>query len=240
MKHEERKMTGPEEVLSFWLDEVGPKGWYDASEALDQKIRDKFLTTWEGACEGKFSLWLTYPSGALAYLILTDQFPRNMFRDTGKAFASDRAALAVSKQCIERGVVDYAREAGVTADLAFSLQAWANVNMPGDYHNLHNHPHSWLSGTYYVQVPKGGDAGHRTDLNPNAISFFDPRAQANMTAIAGDGQFDPEHRVDPKAGQLLIWPAFLHHLVHPNLSEGPRVSISFNVVLKWRDEYLKA
>ena len=144
------------------------------------------------------------------------------------------------KQCIERGVVDYAREAGVTAELAFLLQAWANVNLAGDYHNLHNHPHSWLSGTYYVQVPEGRGTGHRTDLNPNAISFFDPRAQANMNAIAGDGQFDPEHRIDPVAGQLLIWPAFLHHLVHPNLSEGPRVSISFNVVLKWRDAYLKA
>jgi len=143
------------------------------------------------------------------------------------------------KQCIERGVVDYARKAGVTADLAFSLQAWANVNMPGDYHNLHNHPHSWLSGTYYVQVPRGTDTGHRTDLNSNAISFFDPRAQANMGAISGDGQFDPEHRIDPVAGQLLIWPAFLHHLVHPNLSDGTRISISFNVVLKWRDAYLQ-
>ena len=96
-------MTGPQEILEFWLDEVGPKGWYDSSDALDTQIRDRFLETWEAACEGRFSLWLTYPSGALAYIILTDQFSRNMFRGEGKAFATDRAALAAAKSAIERG-----------------------------------------------------------------------------------------------------------------------------------------
>ena len=95
-------MAGPEEILSFWLDEIGPKGWYDSSEALDQEIRDRFQDTWEAACDGRFSLWLTYPSGALAYIIRMDQFSRNMFRGTGKAFASDRAALAAAKQSIKR------------------------------------------------------------------------------------------------------------------------------------------
>jgi uncharacterized protein (DUF924 family) len=96
-------MQGPDEILSFWLDEIGPKGWYEVSDALDQTIRDRFLETWEEACEGKFSLWLTYPSGALAYIILMDQFPRNMFRGQGKAFSTDGAALAAAKSAIERG-----------------------------------------------------------------------------------------------------------------------------------------
>ena len=96
-------MVSPQQVLEFWLDEVGPKGWYDASDALDTEIRDRFHVTWRGACEGRFSLWLTYPSGALAYIILMDQFPRNMFRGEGQAFASDRAALAAAKSAIEKG-----------------------------------------------------------------------------------------------------------------------------------------
>lgn len=96
-------MVGPEEVLSFWLDEVGPDGWYDANDALDEDIRKRFLSTWEQGLEGTFSLWLTYPSGALAYIILMDQFPRNMFRGSSKAFASDRIALAAAKSSIERG-----------------------------------------------------------------------------------------------------------------------------------------
>lgn len=93
-------MITPEDVLGYWLDEVGPEGWYKSEEALDQEIRDRFEAAWTGAMEGRHGLWLTYPSGALAYVILLDQFPRNMYRNTGKAFASDRIALAVAKQAI--------------------------------------------------------------------------------------------------------------------------------------------
>ncbi|AXI47015.1 DUF924 domain-containing protein [Sulfitobacter sp. SK012] len=96
-------MIGPQEVLEFWLDEVGPSGWYDSSDALDAQIIDRFGPAWEAARAGSFSLWLTYPSGALAYLILTDQFPRNMFRGKAEAFATDRASLAVAKSSIKKG-----------------------------------------------------------------------------------------------------------------------------------------
>ncbi|KIN60773.1 hypothetical protein Z945_1752 [Sulfitobacter noctilucae] len=96
-------MVSPEEILEFWIDEIGPKGWYAVDDALDETIRSRFLSTWEAACEGKFSLWLTYPSGALAYIILMDQFPRNMFRGEAKAFASDRIALAAAKSAVDRG-----------------------------------------------------------------------------------------------------------------------------------------
>lgn len=96
-------MVGPDDVLRFWLDECGPEQWYLQDDALDQKIRDRFLETWEGAVVGRHSMWLTYPNGALAYIILMDQFSRNMFRDFGKAFASDRAGLAAAKSAIEKG-----------------------------------------------------------------------------------------------------------------------------------------
>ena len=95
-------MSGPEDVLAFWLDEIGPEGWYKQDEDLDTTIRDRFGAMWEGAMEGKYSLWLTYPSGVLAYVILTDQFPRNMFRGDGKSFASDRIALAAAKSAISK------------------------------------------------------------------------------------------------------------------------------------------
>jgi uncharacterized protein (DUF924 family) len=96
-------MARPEDILAFWLDEVGPDGWYKQDEALDQDIRDRFLTAWEGQMQGRYGLWLTYPSGTLAYIVLADQFPRNMFRGQGTAFASDRIALAAAKQAIHRG-----------------------------------------------------------------------------------------------------------------------------------------
>jgi len=97
------RAESPEAILEFWLDTVGPDGWYAQDEALDAEILSRFGATWEMAMDGRFALWMTYPSGALAYLILTDQFPRNMFRGTAKAFASDTVALAVAKRALDQG-----------------------------------------------------------------------------------------------------------------------------------------
>ncbi|MEM9551061.1 MAG: DUF924 family protein [Pseudomonadota bacterium] len=96
-------MTGPQEILAFWLDEVGEDGWYKADDALDAAITTRFQTTWQAAADGSFSLWLTYPSGALAYIILTDQFPRNMFRGQAQSFATDHVARAAGKAAIDKG-----------------------------------------------------------------------------------------------------------------------------------------
>ncbi|MFC3614933.1 DUF924 family protein [Lutimaribacter marinistellae] len=96
-------MVGPDEVLGFWLDEIGPEGWYKQDEALDAEIRERFMDAWQQATEGRYSLWLTYPSGALAYIILTDQFPRNMFRGEAKAFSTDKPALAAAKAAVDKG-----------------------------------------------------------------------------------------------------------------------------------------
>ncbi len=93
----------PEEIVEYWLDEVGPKGWYGGGEALDNQIRDRYMGMWQEATEGAFGLWLIRPRGVLAYLILTDQFPRNMFRDDPRAFATDASARAAAKGAIDHG-----------------------------------------------------------------------------------------------------------------------------------------
>ena len=151
----------------------------------------------------------------------------------------DNPVIKWLDDCFKRATVDYAENSSIDYPLDFYIQGWPNINQFGDYHNLHNHPHSWLSGTYYVSVPDDeASIGSRSDLNPNEISFFDPRPQANMNSIRKDNQVDPEFRVKPRAGELLLWPSFLHHLVHPNLCHDARISISFNVVLKWSNDYL--
>ena len=95
-------VVGPDEILAFWLDECSPEQWYANDPEFDESIRQRFGATWQAAREGSFSMWLTYPSGALAYIILTDQFSRNMFRDDPRAFALDRAALAAAKSAIKK------------------------------------------------------------------------------------------------------------------------------------------
>ncbi|WP_299282215.1 DUF924 family protein [uncultured Tateyamaria sp.] len=96
-------MVGPDDILKFWLDECDPEQWYQDDAAFDAELRDRFQPTWQAASEGKFALWLTYPNGALAYIILADQFSRNMFRDDPRAFSMDKAALAAAKSAIAKG-----------------------------------------------------------------------------------------------------------------------------------------
>lgn len=154
-------------------------------------------------------------------------------------FELNHPAMGWLQQCVMRAIADYVKEAGMAGMPEVSVQAWANVNSKGDYHNLHNHPHSWLSGTYYLSVPpQKTESDSRDDLNPGCISFFDPRGAANMTALRDDGQFDPEYRRLPEAGELFLWPAFLHHFVHPNMADEPRLSISFNVVVTNKSKFL--
>lgn len=94
--------TTPRDVLDFWLEEVGEKGWYDPPPGLDDRVRERFEDAWVAAVEGRLGLWLTSPLDALAYVILLDQFPRNMFRGDALAFASDRHARAAAKAAIGR------------------------------------------------------------------------------------------------------------------------------------------
>ena len=96
-------MANPEDVLAYWLDDLSPSDWYRSDEALDQAIRDRFVNDWQEAVAGGRSHWLANPAGTLAYIILLDQFPRNMFRGSGRAFASDKAALAAAKCAIRKG-----------------------------------------------------------------------------------------------------------------------------------------
>ena len=219
-------------------------------------IIDKALTMHKTNKDGFTDLWPTTflrrtldntdaANEALLALVLDAE---NSRQDMTVEYASEnlfeRSAPAIDwlRQCINKTIADYFNRMAISYNVEWSIQGWANVNRYGDYHNLHNHPHSYLSGTYYVKVPvtetQVHAGGSRSDLNPGAISFFDPRPQANMTAVDGDGQIDPEHRILPEPGLILLWPSFLHHLVHPNLSEELRVSISFNVLLKNTHDYL--
>mgnify|MGYP003625723707 FL=1 len=96
-------MSDPGTVLDYWLGTVGPDGWYTADEAVDAAITAQFGTLWQVARQGGLDHWVEDSTGALAFLILTDQFPRNMFRGLPEAFATDPAARAAARRAIAAG-----------------------------------------------------------------------------------------------------------------------------------------
>ena len=96
-------MRGVDQVLEFWLNEAGPDKWYLSDPAFDAEITERFLPMWQEAFDGGCALWLTSARETLGYLVLTDQFPRNMFRGDARAFSTDINARAAAKCAIDRG-----------------------------------------------------------------------------------------------------------------------------------------
>lgn len=92
-------MIQADDILTFWRG-LGPAGWYAVDAAIDDAIRHRFGPAWRKARNGGFRGWRATPEGALAYLILTDQFPRNMFRGSPEAFATDARALSAARRAV--------------------------------------------------------------------------------------------------------------------------------------------
>jgi uncharacterized protein (TIGR02466 family) len=92
---------------------------------------------------------------------------------------------------------------------------WVNLLKSGGHHSGHIHPHSIISGTFYVELPKG----------TGAIRFEDPRLPLMMAAPT---RADTFVSVQPRAGLLLMWESWLRHEVLAGIGRGERLSISFN------------
>lgn len=94
--------TRPSDLIAFWS-EAGPSRWFTKDEAFDRSFREAFLDAHEAACRGDLDHWQCTPGGALALILLLDQFPRNAFRGTARAYASDAKALEVARAALEAG-----------------------------------------------------------------------------------------------------------------------------------------
>ena len=94
--------TTPDDVLAFWR-AAGPEKWFKKDTAFDAEIARRFLATYEAAAAGRLSGWEATPDGALALLLVLDQFPRNMFRGQARIYAADPLARAVAERAIARG-----------------------------------------------------------------------------------------------------------------------------------------
>jgi uncharacterized protein (DUF924 family) len=91
----------PQQPLDFWFGQ-NRKAWFEKNSALDEEISARFLALYEQAVAGELADWQHAPKSCLALVILLDQFPRNMFRGTARAFAADPLALAASRIIVDR------------------------------------------------------------------------------------------------------------------------------------------
>lgn len=92
------------EILDFWFVETAPVQWFQKSNIFDDMIRERFGALYDMAKDGFCDGWMQDADGYLALCILLDQFPRNMFRDTPRAFESDAKALEVARKAVALGL----------------------------------------------------------------------------------------------------------------------------------------
>ncbi|KTQ98590.1 hypothetical protein NS226_00735 [Aureimonas ureilytica] len=92
----------PQTIVDFWRD-LGPERWFARDDELDATIAQRFGDVYERAAAGELDGWAEEPNGALALVLILDQFPRNMFRGTPRAFETDAKALQLAKAALARG-----------------------------------------------------------------------------------------------------------------------------------------
>ncbi len=126
--------------------------------------------------------------------------------------------------------VTKAMTGGESYDGQLELNAWANVNRTGDYNDLHTHPACAWSGVYYVDV---GTPAPDNRKRSGTLEFIDPRYGADMVFVPG-AEFGAAKVIRPSNGELVMFPSWLNHWVHPYWGEGERISIAFNIRIRPR------
>ena len=109
----------PHSILHFWFEELTPKQHFVKDAALDETIRARFGDTLEAAARCELFAWRATAEGRLAEIIVLDQFSRNVYRDTPRAFAQDALALVLAQELVASG-----------QDLSLPLQQRKFVYMP--------------------------------------------------------------------------------------------------------------
>jgi uncharacterized protein (DUF924 family) len=106
-------------ILQFWFSEIKPEQWWRVDAEFDQLIAKRFGELHRQAAQGELFEWRTEPSGRLAEVIILDQFSRNIYRGSSRAFAADPAALVLAQESV-----------AVRADIALSEDRRAFMYMP--------------------------------------------------------------------------------------------------------------
>ena len=97
-------MTTYPEIINFWFEKIEPESWWKKDEAFDQDIHERFSDVYQQAAKCELFEWRQDALGWLAEIIVLDQFPRNMFRDSPQAFATDNMAVILVQEAVANQV----------------------------------------------------------------------------------------------------------------------------------------
>ena len=103
-----KKKIKHQDVLHFWFTEIAPESWFKKDVDFDAALKGRFGGAVTNALAGRLDNWADNADGCLALIILLDQFTRNIFRQSARAFSGDEMALGLSLRCVDRGYLDTA------------------------------------------------------------------------------------------------------------------------------------
>ena len=95
--------ANPRQVLDFWFSADTRPLWFRSTPEFDARLREDFLDLWQAAARGELEAWNATPEGALALVIVLDQFPLNMFRGQAESFSTEALSRGVAQKAIDRG-----------------------------------------------------------------------------------------------------------------------------------------
>ena len=97
-------MTTYPDIINFWFEKIDPASWWKKDEAFDQEVRERFTEVYQRGAKAELFDWRQDALGWLAEIIVLDQFPRNMFRDSAQAFATDTLAVLLAQEAVANQV----------------------------------------------------------------------------------------------------------------------------------------
>ncbi len=154
---------------------------------------------------------------------------RGGWHSRGNLFERDAPAIQTLRDAAKDAVFQMTRKVSDKVEpdeLRLKLFGWMNANPSGGYNAPHTHPGAHWSGVYYVSQPEieEGSSG--------MIEFLDPRNELPHWRILEASAFRNKKKLRPSPGEMILFPSYLTHWVHPNQSEDNRVTVAFNATFR--------
>ncbi len=179
MKDQDRPCS-PSDVVTYWR-EAGPGRWFRKDPSFDAEFRARFAVEHELAAEGSLAVWRETAEGALALLVLLDQYPRNSFRGTPRMFATDAAAREVADAALARG---FDRETDAALRQFFYLPFMHSEDLADQERSVRLYEPLGAEGRHYAEVHREAIArfGRFPHRNPILGRAMKPEERAYLDA----------------------------------------------------------